>query len=914
MPLLWISIAFAAGLGLGKYLPWHETGWLALALGSLLLWPLLWRLPGSSALFRRLKWVAAREARLYIPPILLLAALFLGAARMASSGPDLARGHVAAVNGQGEFQIQAVVVSPPDRRDASTLLRLKVETIAPLDENGRAGPAQTAHGLILAYLPGQPGWQYGDRLLVTGRPITPPENEEFSYRDYLARQDVYTYLTYPRVQLVGRGAASPILAAIYRLRDWAYAEIYHLFPAPEAPLLAGILLGLDHDLPPALADAFRDTGTAHIIAISGFNFAVLAGLFASLFGRIFSRWAATGAAIFTTAVYALLVGASPAVVRAAIMSSMALIAHQIGRRSAGFNTLAVTAGAMCLASPNMPWDPSFQLSFFATLGLMLYGERLQGGFTRLLEKRLPAQAARQIAGPAGEYFLLTLAAQVMTLPVILYHFRRLSISALAANPLILPPQPLVMVLGGLAVLAGLVSDPLAHAIAALAWPLTAYTIRAVELLAAIPGGSAALGDFNFTTLLLAYGLVLTPLAGLRWPNLFKNALKPGLLLAGAGLLAALLWRVVLSAPDGQLHLVIFDIKNSQTILVLGPGGETLLVNGGPSQIQLGDLLGRWLPPFARRIDALLVNSPKADDYSSLTSVLERYPPGLALWGCLPPDNRTAGRLADFIRDENIPAHLLQPGQALAFGREARVEVLAAADEGSALMLRWQNFRALLPGGIPPGRLSAQDLANLSLIVLEARDLEKTTPQQWLAYAPQAVIYTPQEGTLEPSGYNWLNTRPGGWIAVTTDGKRMWVEQRLRAGCRPEVPFFANPQPAAGEPLRIVAHLQPGALQHSAHLGLLEQPQFVALDEVLSALRCADQIMEVKIRDAPFGHAGTHPHHLQAGFLNQQRVDQTRVPFLRCKPRFDQQHTAQIQVARHAGAGSGNPVKRLQITD
>ena len=743
------------------------------------MWPLLRRLPERSTLLERLKWAATREPRLYLPPILLLAALFLGAARMTSSGPDPQRGHVAAINDQGEFRLQAVVVAPPDRRDTSTLLRLKVETIAPLEENGRDGSAQAAHGLVLAYLPGQPGWQYGDRLLVTGRPVTPPENEEFSYRDYLARQDIYTYLTYPRVQLVAHDAASPIMAAIYRLRDRAYEEIYHLFPAPEAPLLAGILLGLDNDLPPALADAFRDTGTAHIIAISGFNFAILAGLFASLFGRIFSRWVATGVAIFTITVYALLVGASPAVVRAAIMSSLALLAHQIGRRSAGFNSLAITAGAMCLASPNMPWDPSFQLSFFATLGLMLYGERFQGGFTGLLEKRLPSQLARRIAGPVGEYFLLTLAAQVMTLPVILFHFQRLSISSLLANPLILPPQPLVMILGGLAVLAGLFSDPLAHAIAALAWPLTAYTIRAVELLAAIPGGSVALGDFNFTTLLLAYGLVLAPLASPRWPNLFKNVLKPGLLLAGTGLLAALLWRGVLSAPDGRLHLVVFDIKGSQALLLRGMGGETLLVNGGPSQVQLNDLLGRWLPPFDRRIDALLINSPKTDSFSSLTGVLERYPPGLALWGCLPPDNRTGERLVDFIRDENIPAHLLQPGQALALGNEVRVEALVTTDEGSALMLRWHDFRFLLPGGVPPGRLAEKDLGNLSLIVLEARDLEKTSPEEWLAYAPQAVIFTPGEGELEPEGYNWLNTQPGGWIAVTTDGKQMWVERRKR---------------------------------------------------------------------------------------------------------------------------------------
>jgi len=430
---------------------------------------------------------------------------------------------------------------------------------------------------------------------------------------------------------------------------------------------------------------------------------------------------------------------------------------------------------MCLFNPNMPWDVSFQLSFLATLGLMLYGERFQNGFIALLEKRLPSQTARRIAGPVGEYFLLTLAAQVMTLPVILFHFQRLSISSLLANPLILPPQPLVMVLGGLAVLAGLVSDPLAHIIAALAWPLTAYTIRGVELLAAIPGGAVVLGDFNFATLLLAYGVVLAPLTGQRFPNLMRNLLKPGLLIAGAGLLAALLWRGVLSAPDGRLHLVVFDVEESQVLLLRGTGGETLLVNGGPSSVQLNDILGRWLPPFNHKIDALVINSSKSDAFSSLTGILERYPPGLALWGCLAPDTRTGDRLVSALEDGSVPSYPIIVGDALAFGSDPRLEVLESTGEGSALLLHWDNFRVLLPGGLPPERLPTADLANLSLIVLEERDLEETSPEEWLTFGAQAVIYT-TEDPFEVSTPNWLKTHPGGWIAVETDGTQMWVER------------------------------------------------------------------------------------------------------------------------------------------
>jgi competence protein ComEC len=155
------------------------------------------------------------------------------------------------------------------------------------------------------------------------------------------------------------------------------------------------------------------------------------------------------------AFYTVLVGASASVLRAAIMGCFALIARQMGRQT-GINTLAITAALMAGDNPHIIWDVGFQLSFAATLGLVLYAEPLQTWFARLLAHRLPPATARRIAGPAGDYFLFTLAAQVMTLPIIAYHFQRISLVSIVANPVILPAQPPVMILGGLAVLLGLI--------------------------------------------------------------------------------------------------------------------------------------------------------------------------------------------------------------------------------------------------------------------------------------------------------------------------------------------------------------------------------------------------------------------------------------------------------------------------
>lgn len=778
MPLLWISLAYLLGLFLGSFLPWKGPGWLFIAGGCLVLWPLLRWLPTArTAFITRLGWIARSEPHLYLPPILLAGFLFFGVWRINASGPGLSHDHIAALNDRGSYRITAVVAAPPDIRDRSTQLRLDVEKAAPLDENGQAGEARPMHGQMMVLLLGRAEWQYGDRLEVDGYPLTPPEDEDFSYRAYLARQDIYTYLTYPRIHRIGRGAGSPVLAAIYRLRDWAYSEVMHLFPAPEAPLLAGILLGIESGMPDSLNRAFQDTGTAHIIAISGFNIAILAGLFSTLFGRLFSRWWALIVSILAIGTYTMLVGATPSVVRAAIMGGLSLLAQQIGRRSAGLNTLFLTAGVMCLGNPQLPWDASFQLSFGATAGLVLYGERFQQGFLRFLERRLSPDIARRVAGPVGEYVLLTLAAQVMTLPIILYHFQRLSFSSLIANPLVLPPQPLVMVVSGVAVLAGAISDPLAHMLAWLAWPLSAYTNRMVELLARIPGGVLVLDEFGPGTLALAYMAVLAPLAGTRYPRFMRQVVNPTLLLTSGGLLAAVMLRGAAAAPDGRLHLLVADLDGSQALLVQAPGGETLLVNGGGSTRLLIEALGRRLSPFDRHLDALLMNNASAESIRALPGVLERYPPGLALWGMDTPEGRAASDLGETLRVLQSPVRILSAGDSFTLGQEEiRLDTVLKGKQGSALLLRWKNFRALIPGGSPPGQIPPGASANLSLLVLEQRDLEKTTPEEWLALAPQAIIATPGSGPVLPGGMNWLNTQPRGWYQVVTNGEKMWVEQ------------------------------------------------------------------------------------------------------------------------------------------
>ncbi|MBN1666406.1 MAG: ComEC/Rec2 family competence protein, partial [Anaerolineales bacterium] len=715
LPLLWLSTAFLCGILLGDLVGWSVTGWLSIAAGAALLQLAQRALRSRVLLPRLMQWLTRPPAwlpQVPFPATVLLAVLAFGAAWYAGSQPAITPQHIAWYNDQEiSFVIEGTLESPADKREGYTNLRVEVEQIHAEDEL----LFTPVSGLLLVKAPGGE-WRYGDRVRIQGYPKTPFESETFSYREYLERQGIYSMLICPEwaqnecVVLLRRGQANPLLAMIYALREHALETVHRLMPDPEAALLAGILLGIESGIPDDLQRAFQDTGTAHIIAISGFNFTLIAGLFVTLFSRWLGRWRGSLAALVSIAVYAALVGAGAGVIRAAIMSGVSLGAKQFGRRQHGLTSLSFTAAAMALFEPAVLWDVSFQLSFTATLGLILYAEPLGQAFIHFLVDDLhlaSAGFAKKLSGPVGEYFLFTLAAQVTTLPVTMYHFQRLSASSLIANPLILPAQPPVMALGGLAVLLGSIYLPLGQAVAYFCWPFLAYTTRMVEWLASLRLGNLVLGQSSLFSVMLFYTLLLgwtfggerlktwlasrrdTPEASQTQMTLAK-VIWP--FLAGLAALTLVVWQAVFSRPDGRLHLSVLEVGSGDAILIKTPDGRNLLVDGGPSPTRLSDALGRRLSIFNRKLDYLIVVAASEEQIGALPDTLARFPPEQVLWSGPPSGTPSARKLQQWLAQESIPITTAQSGQALDLGRGARLHVLAASSHGAVLLLEWKNFR------------------------------------------------------------------------------------------------------------------------------------------------------------------------------------------------------------------------------
>ncbi|MFA5990952.1 MAG: ComEC/Rec2 family competence protein [Candidatus Doudnabacteria bacterium] len=351
---------------------------------------------------------------------------------------------------------------------------------------------------------------YGDKVLAEGKIMEPKSFEDFDYKGYLERHNVYAQMSYPKVLILKSHQLNWGLENLLKVKATLIKRLAQVYKEPQNSLLLGILIGAKKTLPANIVENFNITGTSHIIAVSGYNITIMILALAVLsrfFGRRFSFW-------FTSAIiiaFVLITGASASVIRAAVMGFLLLVSSNIGRQYSVAPALFFAGGIMMLINPKILfWDIGFQLSFAATLGIVYFMPELNR-----------ATAGWPESWGIKTILLTTLSATFATLPLVLYNFERLSLSALPVNILILPFVPATMLFGFLSLLPGV-----GPGFAFIGNLLLGYILKVTEWFARIPYSS-----MNFKISVYVFWLLMGVVLGLyaliyRWNNRQAEQLKP----------------------------------------------------------------------------------------------------------------------------------------------------------------------------------------------------------------------------------------------------------------------------------------------------------------------------------------------------------------------------------------------------
>lgn len=803
MPLAYFALAWLIGVGAAAAAGGQAWA-VAAAATTFGVVPLAWNKHQPHAIDRAGHADGQRLQLLFIA--LGISAVLVGGWRYAAAGgPDIS---LARLNGT-EVTMRALVGEEPSEGSSGMIYRLNVREVL------EGGEWRSESGKVLMTSAIAPQYEYGDLLEVRGDLVEPPVFPDFNYRDYLLGRGVVSIMYYPRVHLQAHDQGNALTAALMSVRQRLDEAVRNALPQPHAGLAQGVLFGAKARIPDGLAADMRATGTSHLTAVSGQNVTIVAAFVIAALAWLIGRRPAAWLSLASIAAYALLVGAQPSVVRAAIMGAVYVLSVASGRQNTGVFALGITAAAMTAINPRVVDDVSFQLSFAATLGLTT----MAGPLRKQLEAGIahwPAAAEFPLSRGLAESFAVTVSAVLFTLPLSAVRFGQVSLIAPLANLFVVPAFLAVAATSAIAAGIDIVAPGLSGAGTWIAWPAAEYMVQAVRLFAGAPGASVTLDGLRWwmaapwyaALFAAAWWLARQPEVVIEPPPRPVPGGRAFLLPAGGiALLAALIgvagWLAVNQPERGHLTVTVMDVGQGDAILIEGPRGNRILVDGGPSTGAIEQALGRNLPFDDRRIDLVAISHPQSDHLAGLLDVVRNYDVRAVLGNPKPGQTALYDAWESELAGRGVPVAIAARGQRVDLGGGASLQVLAP-DAGDPLLPSYDLNEASLVLRVSMGDVSfllAGDLdANgEAALIREGTALRSTvlkvghhgsaasTSSAFLARVQPAVDVIsvgaanhfghPAQQTLDRlSGDVVLRTDETGDVRFETNGTRLWVER------------------------------------------------------------------------------------------------------------------------------------------
>ena len=743
---------------------------------------------------------------------LCLVAMLGGILRIQSSLPTADKDTLQSYSDKGIVRIKGLVTADPETTGVALSLRLEAREIESEDT------WEKVSGAMLVYVPQSSSYKYGDILQVEGELKTPPEFNDFDWRDYLARKGIHSLMVYPdRVELLVSGQGLKPLEWVYGLRSRISQALENALPEPQGALAQAILLGTRSAIPDDLNKSFLRTGTTHIIAISGLNITIVAGLVLSLGVWLFGRRRPTyfWLAIIAVWGYAVLTGLQAPVLRAAIMGSIWLFADFIGRPRSALPALLLAAAVMIGIHPSVMREASFQLSFAAMAGLILLTPYFQSWGRKALrvsdERRTPVIFLIDTVS-------VTLGATLSTLPIIAFYFQQISLVSLPSNFLALWAVPAIMGAAALVGVVGLFATPVASVLGWVAWLFLSYMIGVVRFFSNLPFASkeVEVGGYFVWAYYAVLGIALLLIS--NWSKFvtvlgkarrcisavpgFTRRIPARFAIPPLVILAALVWIAAANVPDNRLHIFFLGVGQGDAILIETPSGQNILVDGGPADGEIVSRLGGRFSFWNRSIDLVVSTHPHEDHSGGLVEVLKRYEVKQVLESPVKYDSPVYQEWQSLIEEKKIKRTVAQSGQHIKLGDGLELEALYAGDAGlgnSASALDINSVVLRLVYGDVSVLLTADIFEETERYLLNTRfDLSSTVLKvahhgsdsssclEFLfVVKPQVAVIS--VGVDNPFGHpspevlgrldttHLYRTDVQGNIELITDGKRLWVK-------------------------------------------------------------------------------------------------------------------------------------------
>ncbi len=736
--------------------------------------------------------------------LILPTSLLLGQVMMIV--PDLLRpqNHILYLYSNDKVSLEGKLYKPPEIMIKKVRLYLDAERLYKGDIN--EGYDVSGKVRITIY---ETGIQvkYGDKILVKRVRLHRPRNFKnpgaFDYEAYMAARGVYVIggvSRNNRIEVIERADRRDIFAFIYGIKRRMIDFIDSAIPNREASIMKGMVLGERGTIPREIRRIFIESGIAHLLAVSGLHIGFIAFTIFYLLKRVifyilfylFPGWARRGMTIKITAFvtifpilfYSILVGDRISTIRATIMVIVYLLAILLDRENDLYNTLAIAAILILLWRPTSIFDVGFQLSFTAVLSIIYIYSR----FLRHKPEQdkdilsgdkvsITPTPSLPLDGGGGQkwrflydkfryrrlykYILVSLFASLGTLPLVVYHFNRLTIWGFLVNLLVIPIASVVVPLSLISSILSLISIPLAAILIKIPSILITFLLSIAKFSLTIPYSTIRLPTPPLIAV-ISYYIFMWGIINIFGRSVSRDQeekkvwIKPVSVMAGIIFLVSISWNWLPGFNDGLLRVTFLDVGQGECSFLHLPDGKTMLIDGGGLamgfDIEEGVVASYLWDQGISTIDYMVATHPDNDHIGGLFSII-REMKVKEFWdsGEMTEDKRIVD-LRMLVQKKGIPVRIVRAGMEIQEGNDIQIEILHPSDD--------------FLEGLRPGKKSMAN--NLSIVLkvnygrvsfLFPGDVGRAAEKYlFLRYGDElrsTIIKVPHHGSMTSSSYKFV---------------------------------------------------------------------------------------------------------------------------------------------------------------
>ncbi|MBN2028742.1 DNA internalization-related competence protein ComEC/Rec2 [bacterium] len=513
--------------------------------------------------------------------------------------------------------------------------------------------------------------QYGDVVQITGECQLPNDQRNpggFDYREYLTRKKIYRIMRIDRadqVQHMGIKKGNFFLREIiYPMRRFTIEMVDRTTEEPNRSLLKALLVGERGTISPEVRESFEKAGVIHVLAVSGLHVGFVLFILMTILRLL--RLAYPIRVLLTILgllLYALITEMRTPVTRATIMAITYLIGTRIERRIDPFNIIGIGGLVVLLFNPQELFDIGFQLSFTAVISIVYFYKKLST-FPWIL--KINHHLSNKLIGSYGlTLFLVSLSAQMGTIPLTAYYFNRIPLLSLIVNLFAIPLVGLIVALGLTTVITGLISLWVATIYGTLNEAVMSIYTAIIAWIGNLPFSHIYVPTPNLFHLLVYFSCVLLLIYN---QNKVRRKQFAFIFMISLNLLA---WKNIVWNQDSKITWIQFDVGQGDAALLHLPRGKHMLIDGG-DKTALYDHGESVIAPYLRRkgirsLDTVILTHPHNDHIGGLIYILNHFNVKQVITAGTPFESQLVQEFQNTIERKRIPMRtVLAPDSLIAF--------------------------------------------------------------------------------------------------------------------------------------------------------------------------------------------------------------------------------------------------------